>query len=205
MLVAMDVGWQRHVADALDGGDEVGSGSEAERALAEVAGGENGGGEAGITTPASKLAGGPGIKHQGTGIRRRCVVEEERFAGLNFFCGADEGTPVVVAFARGKVLGEEDFDEAGRLRRVVLGVQAGACGVEACGKDARVVEDEEIAGGKELRKFGEVMVSEVAGGAREREHAAGAAGVGRMLRDEIFGEIVVEVGDEHEDYSIVWR
>ena len=96
------------------------------------------------------------------------------------------------------MFGEEDFDEAGGLGRVVLRVQTGACGVEARGKDAGVVEDEEIAGGEELREFGEEMVGEGAGVAREREHARGAACGGRMLRDELGRKIVVEVGDEHE-------
>ena len=35
------------------------------------------------------------------------------------------------------------------------------------------------------------------GDARESKHARGAAFRGRVLRDELFGEIVMEVGDEH--------
>ena len=45
-----------------------------------------------------------------------------------------------------ELLGEEDFDAAGGVGGVVLGVEAGAGGVEARGEDAGVVEDEEVAG-----------------------------------------------------------
>ena len=127
----------------------------------------------------------------------------ECLTGLNFFGGADEGAPVVVAFGVGEVFGEEDLDKAARLGRVVLCVQAGASGVEARGKDARVVEDEEIAGREELREIGEELVGEDAGGAREREHAGCAARGGRVLRDELGREVVVEFGDEHEKQWLV--
>ena len=84
---------------------------------------------------------------------------------MNFFCGADEGTPVVVTFRIGEVFGEENLDKACRLRRVVLRVKAGACGVEARGKDAGVVEDEEVAGREKLWQISEEMVGEDAGAA----------------------------------------
>ncbi len=74
------------------------------------------------------------------------VGEEEVFAGMDFAAGADEGGPdVFVGVLVGELLGEEDFDAAGGVGRVVLGVEAGAGGVEARGEDAGVVEDEEIA------------------------------------------------------------
>ena len=38
--------------------------------------------------------------------------DAERLAGLDFFGGTDEGVPVVVAFGRGEVFGEEDFDQS---------------------------------------------------------------------------------------------
>ena len=95
------------------------------------------------------------------------------------------------------LFGEEDFDEAGGLGRAALGVRAGAGGEEARGQDAGVVEDEEIAGLKELREVGEEVVAECAGGAVEDHHAAGAALGGRVLGDEFYRQVVMEVGDEH--------
>ena len=44
-----------------------------------------------------------------------------------------------------------------------LGPKAGAAPVEAGGKDARIVEDKEIAGVQEVGKFPELAVNEVAG------------------------------------------
>ncbi len=96
------------------------------------------------------------------------------------------------------MLGEKDFDKTCGIGGVVLRVQPSARGVEPRREDARVVEDEEVAGCEELRELGEEMVGECAGIAREREHAAGSACGRRMLRDELGRKIVVEVGDEHE-------
>ena len=87
------------------------------------------------------------------------VAEEEAFAGLDFAAGADEGGPdVFVGVLVGELLGEEDFDAAGGVGRVVLGVEAGAGGVEARGEDAGVVEDQEVAFFQVRGKVGEVFV-----------------------------------------------
>ena len=47
-------------------------------------------------------------------------------------------------------------------------------------------------------EIAEMVVGEGAGGAVDAEHAAGAADLGRVLRDEVFGEVEIEVGDEHK-------
>jgi hypothetical protein len=96
-----------------------------------------------------------------------------------------------------EALGEEDFDAAGGDGRVGLGAEAGAGGVEARGENPGVVEDEEVAGVEELWEVGEEVVGEGAGAAVEGEHAAGATDLGRVLRDEVLGEVVVEVGNKH--------
>ncbi len=155
-----------------------GVGRKAKRALAEVAGGEDSGLEE------WDLAG-----HCG---------EVEGLAGLNLFCGADERTPVVVTFGIRDVFGEENFNYTGRLGRVVLRVQTSSCGVEARRKDARIVEDKEVARREELRQLGKEMVGVGSRRARECEHPRCATRGGRMLRDELGWKIVVEVGDEHE-------
>ncbi len=70
-------------------------------------------------------------------------------------------------------------------------------GVEARRQDAGVVEDEEVARAEMVREVGEVIVLDSAGGAIDAEHATGAAGRGRGLGDEVFGQIEVEVGYAH--------
>jgi hypothetical protein len=190
LFVAVDVGREWEVADAFECGVEVGGGGEAEGALAVVAGGEDGCGEEWW-----RFLPGPRIRTRGT--QGRGGVEVEGFAGLDFFGGFDEGQPVVVALRVGKVFGEEDFDVAGGCGGVVLRGEASAGGEEAGGEDAGVVEDEEVARTEEGGEIGEVAVGEGSGAAVECHHAAGAAHRGRVLRDEVFGKRVVEVGDEH--------
>jgi hypothetical protein len=119
------------VADAGDEGVEVRGGGEAEGTLAEVAGGNDFGGEDGW-----------GIGGRGG------IVEEKRLAGRELFGRAAEGAPeeAIRRVGRGgKLLGEEDFDAAGGCGRAGLGGGAGAGGEEARGQDAGVVEDEEVA------------------------------------------------------------
>lgn len=168
------------MADAVEDAEELrlaaGSRGEAEGAFAEGGGGEDFGFE------------------QGWGSGCGFVAEVETLARMDFAAGADEGGPV----GGSELLGEEDFDTAGGVGRVVLGAGAGAGGVEAGGDDAAVVEDEEVAGVEEVGKVREGVVAKGAGGALEDKHAAGAADGGWRLRDEVFGEVVVEVGELHE-------
>ena len=71
----MNVGRERYVPDFVEDSVEVWDGGKAQRAFAEVSGGEDFGFEKGFG-----LVGG---------------VEEQAFAGLNFSAGADESAPVV--------------------------------------------------------------------------------------------------------------
>jgi hypothetical protein len=124
-------------------------------------------------------------------------VKKQDFAGLDFFGGFDEGCPVVVR--GGETLREEDFYVASGCGRVLLGGEASSGGEETCGDDAGIVEDEEVAGLEERWEIGEDAIGIRAGVAVESHHAAGAAHGWRLLRDEVFGKCVVEVGDEHRN------
>jgi len=99
------------------------------------------------------------------------------------------------------VCGEGDFEEAGGVGRAPLGAVAGAGGEETRRQDAGVVENEEVAGLKELREVGEEVVAQGSSGAVEDEHAAGSALGGGVLGDELGGQVVMEVGDEHWNLS----
>ena len=113
---------------------------------------------------------------------------------LYFFTGANESSP----FVRPELLRKQDFDATRRIRRACLGLRAArAGGVEARGDDAAVVEDEEVARVQEVRKVAEEVVAILTGMAVEDKHAAGAADGRRRLRDELFGEIEMEVGYAH--------
>ena len=160
----------------LDGGD-----GKAESSLAALAGGEDDGGEEG---------GGGEVR----------VGEEKGFAEEDFAGGADEGLPGGVPVGGwGEVFGKEDFDGGGGRGGVRLRVEAGAGGEEAGGKDAGVVEDEEVAGFEEGGQGAEVVVGEVAGAKIDAEHAGAAALGWGVLGDQFRGEIEDEIGDAHEE------
>ena len=152
---------------------------EAEGAFTEVARCEDLCGEQGCSTSVNK---------------KKC------FAGLNLTAGADQRAPLV----RGELSSQKDLDTARRILGFGLGTKAGADGEEARGQDAGVVEDEEIAAAEMAGEIGEVVVGESTGAAIHPQHAAGAANLWRMLRDEFFGEFEVEVGDEHKGQFTGW-
>ena len=122
------------------------------------------------------------------GLERCGVVgggECQLVADLDFLAGADEGFP----FPFAGLLGEEDFDFSG------FGV--GFASQKTGGDDAAIVEDEDVAFAEEVGEIAELAVAVFSGGAIELEHScAGAFGKG-LLGDEFFGEIEVEIGDEH--------
>ncbi len=123
-----------------------------------------------------------GFERDGASGRR----EDEALADGDFAAGADERAPLIVAGG----FGEHDFDAAGGLFAFAA---KSAARVEARGNDAAVVEDEQIAGAQVRAKAGEKVVVQAPVSAVHDQHAAGAALGGRLLRDQLFGQIVVEV------------
>ena len=95
------------------------------------------------------------------------------------------------------LLGEENFDEAGGVGRVVLGACAAAGGKETRGQYAGVVQNEEIAGLEEVGEVGEEVVAQGPGCSVEDQHAARSALGRRVLGDEFRGQVEAEVGDKH--------
>lgn len=74
-------------------------------------------------------------------------------------------------------------------------VEAGAVPVEACGKDAGVVEDEQVGGAEEVGEVSELAVFEGIPRTGKMEQARGRAVGEGFLRDGIRRKIVMEVGD----------
>src|ERR1700674_5748266 len=99
-------------------------------------------------------------------------MKEKVLTGLDLTAGAEEGGPVAVS----KLLREKDFDAASGVRRAGLRLLAtrASC-VEASGKNAAVVEDQQIAGVQDLGKITKKIVVVAASGAVEDQHAAAAA------------------------------
>jgi len=85
----------------------------------------------------------------------------------------------------------------GIMRADWLSAGSLAAAIEARGKDAGVIEDEEIAGLKQVREVAELAVGIVAAGPVEVQHAGGIANCGGFLGDEFIGKMEVEVGNQH--------
>ena len=173
-VVAVDVGRQRHVADAVEDSAEVVGGGEAQSAFAELAGGEDFGFEQRCwwSSDAAKCRCSPGwtLRPGRTRAVQSCSAS----------CWVSRTSMRPVG--------------SGELCWVC---RPGAGGVEAGGDDAAVVEDQQVAGAEELGQIAKEIVVVFAGGAVEDEHAAGAADGRWGLRDQLFGEIEMEVGYAH--------
>ena len=69
---------------------------------------------------------------------------------------------------------------------------------EACGNDARVVQDEEFIAAEQVGKFRKKPVVEAASGARKQEKSRSIAPVEGPLGDLALREVVVEVSKAHQ-------
>jgi len=175
---AGNVGRERDVADAFHASEEILCRREADVALAEFAASDD-----------------PGLKFI-------VIAEEEMLTDADFSAGADEAFPVVGVLL--ELACEEDLDASvqelargGIARAERLGFEAGATSVKTGGKYFRVVEDQKVGGTEEIGEVAELAIVELAVGGRKVEEAGGGAVGERLLGDEFFGEMVVEVGDEH--------
>ena len=74
-------------------------------------------------------------------------------------------------------------------------------GVKARRYDARVVQNQQVAGVEQRRKLGEARVAQCACCAIHRQHAALAALGWRLLRDQLGGEIEVKIGDAQAGHA----
>ena len=112
---------------------------------------------------------------------RELRAEADDVAGLGFLAGLDERLPVVSVEAAQ----EEDFDFAARL--VAVADEAGR-------HDARVVEDQGVAG---LEVFLEVVEVAVLDGLLygvEDHETRGVARLDRHLGDALFWQVVIKIG-----------
>jgi hypothetical protein len=78
-----------------------------------------------------------------------------------------------------------------------LRLKSFAAAVETCRKYARVVEDDEIAGAKEIGEFPEVAVLELSIRGVQVQKSGRSTVWKRLLRDQIPGQFVAEIRDQH--------
>ena len=156
-VIAMNIGREWHMANAIEDGEEIVDRGELEQPIAELS--------------ALKDF---GFENNGAVGSR----EHEAFADGNFSSGAHERAPEVVSGG----LGEHDFDSAGGL--FAFAAQRSAR-VEASGDHATVIEHEQVAGVEKGREVGELAVVQFARCTIHDEHAALSALLGRLLRNQL--------------------
>jgi hypothetical protein len=67
--------------------------------------------------------------------------------------------------------------------------------IKTCGKDAGIVEDQQIAGVKQVRKVEELAIGMMAAGALQMQHPRAVTSGERLLGNEFVGEMEMEVGN----------
>lgn len=122
------------------------------------------------------------------GLEFVVLAEIKMLADGDLAAGADEAFPVVRILA--ELAGQKDLDApvkevpgCGIVRAERLRLQTCAPAVKAGGKDASIVEDDEVAGPEEIGEFAELAVLESAGLSREVQEAGRSSVRKRLLGD----------------------
>ena len=76
-----------------------------------------------------------------------------------------------------------------------LSAGSGAASIQPGGKDAGVVEDQQVVGPQHFREFAELAVGETSGGPRDMHHAGGIPVSEGLLSDQFVGKVEVEIGN----------
>jgi len=190
---ARDVRRKWDVADAAENGEEVvctvvfvtvifvmfsGKRLKADAAFAELAASEN------------------------FGLQFVVLTEKKAFAHADFASGANQAFPIV--WVSGKLACEQDLNAATQkvtcrwiARAHRLRASAFAAAIEPRRKDARVVKNDEVSGTQQIGKIAEEAIRVLAAGSLKMQHTGAVAGGERFLGNEFFGEMKVEVGDQH--------
>ena len=165
---AVDIGRQRDMPELLELAEEIRNRLKSQRALAELSVRDD-------------------LRPQ------RTVSEAQHFSRQSLAAGPRENEP----FPFGNLLGQQHLDAAGG---VVSGLSVQSCAVceEARGDHAAVVQHEQIALAQTAPENPEHAVFVLTGRAVEGEHARTSTLCGRLLRNQLFGKFVVEIGNKHQ-------
>ena len=166
------------MTDRFDSVEEIGGGSKANMPLAEVS------------------------ARNDLGLEFVSFAKEQMFADADFATGTNQAFPLVGILM--ELAGKEDFDAAaekvasGRAMRAQrLRFKSGSATVETGRKDFCVVEDQEISGPQQIGKTMELAIDDMSTLRRKMKKAGSGPVVERLLGDEFFGEVEIEIRDEH--------
>lgn len=136
------------------------------------------------------------------GLQFVVLTEKKAFAQADLASGANQALPIVRV--RRKLAREQELNASlqkvarcGIARAHGLRARAFAAAVKTGRKDAGVVENNEIAGAQQIGEIAEQAISVLATGSLKMQHTRAIAGSERFLCNEFFGEMKVEVGDQH--------
>jgi hypothetical protein len=97
--------------------------------------------------------------------------------------------------------GEHHFNAAGWFLVVA---EQGTPGVKARRNHAAFVQDQQVAGIEQRGKFGKIRVAQSSGCAIHHQHTALAALGGRLLRDQLRGQVKIEIDNAQASRGIVF-
>lgn len=136
------------------------------------------------------------------GLHFVVFAEEQAFADADFAAGTNQALPVV--WLGRELAGEQDLDASvkeiasgGVAAADGLGSEAGAMPVETGGKNASVVKNYNVVRAQKIGKIAEMAVVKLSGCAVEVQHAGTIACGKRLLGDEFFGKMEVEIRNQH--------
>jgi hypothetical protein len=118
------------------------------------------------------------------------IPEEQAFADADLAAGPDQALPIIGL--GGELARQQNLDAT------VKGItRALTAAIEPRGKDAGVVEDQQIAGPQQVWEVAEQAVGVEAAGSWHVQHPGAIAVDGGFLGDEFVGKTKVEVGNQH--------
>src|SRR5262249_4095992 len=179
-VFAGDVRWQRHVSQLLHKREEIRHGTEADGSLAEISSRCHLALKIVILSKTDLLADSDLLSrsHQGLPLQRAGLASEQDF-----------DAPAQEVFGRG-------VPWTHTLRALPRAMTE-----ETRGKDAAVVHHQQILSSQKIGEVNELLVGGVAVISAEVQHARSAAINQRLLRDQLFGKMKIEVGNQHSrDY-----
>src|SRR5215472_10206883 len=179
-VFAGDVRWQRHVTQLLDQREEIRHGTEADGSLAEI-------------SARCHLS-----------LKLVILSKPDLLADADFLPRPHQGLP----FQRAGLAGQQHFNASAQevFSRGVpwtyaLRALPRTMPEETRGKDAAVVHHQQIVSPQKVGEVNELLVGPRAAIAAEMQHTRSAAINQRLLRDQLFGKMKIEVGNQHSgDY-----
>jgi hypothetical protein len=127
------------------------------------------------------------------------VAKVQDLTRLHLTGGLDQGLPEVFPWICGilDLFRQQNLDHPARRRRSGLCGEAASRGKQSSRQHLGIIQNQQIARLEEIRKAGKYLICQRASLPVEHQHPAGAAIGRRVLGDQLFGEVEMEIRDKH--------